>query len=110
MNTSEIVKFVQENEVEDDANDLLYCLDINAEQRFNRACKMLSNLLADIKKTYPEANYVVSDDHIELLLGHSHSVPDGVEHGYLPRNEFERKNKEVIAADYLIPGLYRSLE
>ncbi|OIH11991.1 hypothetical protein A7M79_00435 [Acinetobacter baumannii] len=111
MNTRDVVKFVQENDTEDDANDLLYCLNINAQERFDTACKMLGDLLEDIKKTYPDANYVVSDDHIQLLLGASHSLPESeTTIGFLSRLEAERKNREVIAATNIVVGLYKCLE
>lgn len=111
MQTRDVVKYVQNNDTEDDASDLLYCLNINAEERFNTACKMLGSLLEDIKKTYPDANYVVSDDHIELLLGASHSLPESeTTIGFLSRREAERKNREVIAASNIVVGLYKCLE
>jgi hypothetical protein len=60
MNTQELVAYISTNDTEDDANDLLYCLNINAEARFNKVCKMLENLLKDIKKFNHRPQYTAA--------------------------------------------------
>ncbi len=58
MNTSDLVKYLSNNQAE----DLLYCLNINAEKRFKKACKALEDLLIDIKITYPDARIIADDN------------------------------------------------
>lgn len=39
MNTSDLVKYLSNNQSEAVAEDLIYFLNINAEKQFNQACK-----------------------------------------------------------------------
>lgn len=92
MKTAELVKYIETNDTEDNANDILYCLNIKAEERFECACKMLDNVLTDIKKTYPDACYMSDDNVLRLYLGNTHTNPE---------YEFNKVRKHKISNDCL---------
>lgn len=73
MNTAELVHYIKTNETEDTAEDMMYCLRIDAENRFEKACKELEKLMKDIQTIYPDARYVADNSTIKLFLGDDHS-------------------------------------
>lgn len=107
MNTEELVAYISTNDTDDDANDLLYCLNINAEARFNKACKMLENLLKDIQKTYPDARYVAYDTNLSLFLGETHTQ-EKQEFDSVPKPSI--KNMCLIADEYYMDDFYMNKE
>ncbi|ALJ86718.1 hypothetical protein [Acinetobacter baumannii] len=56
------------------ANDLLNEANPNFEKRFKTLTKGLENLMKDIRKSFPDANYYSANDGILLMLGDSHSA------------------------------------
>ena len=92
MKTDELVTYIETNDTDDNANDILYCLNINAEERFDKACKMLDNVLKDIKKTYPDACYMSDNNVLRLYLGNTHTDPE---------LEFDSVRKHKISNDCL---------
>ena len=104
MNTSDLVKYLSNNQAEDDAEDLLYCLNINAEKRFKKACKALEDLLIDIKITYPDARIIADDNTLKIFLGDNYTMPErkfNCTLGYATHNNI------LIAEEYFIKSLFR---
>lgn len=107
MNTEELVSYLKTNDTDDDASDLLYCLNINAEARFHKACKMLENLLKDIQKTYPQARYVTYDKSLTLFLGETHTQ-EKAEFNCVPKPSV--KNYCLIADTYPMDSFFSNKE
>lgn len=107
MNTQELVNYLSTNDTDDNASDLLYCLNVNAEDRFNKACKMLENLLKDVQKKYPEARYVSYDNSLKLYLGKTHTQP---EQKFNCTVGYDSKNECLVAEEYFMDDFYTNKE
>lgn len=57
---------------ERDATDLLLEAVPDAAKKFKSATKKLNDLLVEVQKTFPDANYYSANGALGLLLGNSH--------------------------------------
>lgn len=98
MNTVTLVKYLQTHHQSSAAN----LLDGKKLERFNKTCKELTDLMQEIRKDFPEANYLISDAQIHLLLGQYKTVQ------YRFNTPILLTNSEVVARSYNIPFLAAS--
>lgn len=98
MNTEAVLEHLKNNS-DQDAFVLLDGLDINAVQRFNRAVKMLENLVVDVRKTYPDAYLFVSDNSISLNIADEFTMP---EHNFDEGQKSYIHNSQVKAIDAIV--------
>jgi len=57
---------------ESDATDLLLSAAPDADKKFKAATKKLNDLLVEVQKTFPDANYYSANGSLCLRLGGSH--------------------------------------
>ncbi|WP_447872043.1 hypothetical protein [Serratia fonticola] len=70
MNTQEVKQYMEEN---DESAWLVLLSEIpTAERRFKRLTKALAELLKDVKKEFPEAQYYTGSGGFNLMIGASH--------------------------------------
>ena len=64
------------NEEGETASWLLHEADPNFSKRFRRVCRTIRELLADVRKEFPDAAYYTASGGFNLMLGDSHSFAD----------------------------------
>lgn len=60
-------------EQDESAYGLLHAADPNFERRFNRLCRTMKELLADVQKHFPDAQYYTASGGFNLMLGSPHA-------------------------------------
>ena len=60
------------NEEGETAGGLLREANPNFSKRFNRACRTMRELLADVRKEFPDAEYYTASGGFHLMLGKPH--------------------------------------
>ena len=80
MNTEELISHIDEGDYYE-ANALLRDRCPTAERRFKRLTRALADLLNEVKKEFPDANYYTASGGFNLLLG------DATEGGSLDGNK-----------------------
>ena len=76
----------------------------NRIKKFNKIANELNHLLSDIRSDYPDAQYVVTENHIKLFIGdyvNQHTLRD-LGYGRLTIDD----NKEFEVADIMVYNLY----
>ncbi|WP_227555478.1 hypothetical protein [Acinetobacter baumannii] len=71
MNNQEVMNVIAGGDV--NANSLLNWINPNFEKQFKELAKGFGRLMKDIRKSFPDANYLIVGDGIALMLRHSHS-------------------------------------
>lgn len=97
MNEKEVLEIIRSGK--DTAYGILHDADPKLIKRFEKIDKMLVNLISDVRKHFPDAEYYSASDTFCLMLGSSHSNTE-VFAGLL------KKQPELIAhsGDVLISG------
>ena len=72
VNQREALRLI--NEEGESAYGLLLREDPKFEQRFIRLCKSMKNLLTDVRKKFPDAEYYTASGGFNLLIGSSHGA------------------------------------
>ena len=65
------------NDEGETAYGILVDVDRNFEKRFNRVCRTIRELLADVKKEFPDANYYTASGGFNLMIGPTHADNGG---------------------------------
>ncbi|MOA47443.1 hypothetical protein D3C78_1700810 [compost metagenome] len=73
MNTNELLEFI--NSGDTSAEDLLDGLNPKLKKKLKKIRSDLNEVITEVRSSYPDANYYVSDRSIHLMLGDSH---DGI--------------------------------
>ena len=70
MNESEVLEAIKAGET---AYGLLLDKCPKIERRWNRLCKSMADLLKDVQKEFPSAQYYTASGGFNLMLGNSHA-------------------------------------
>lgn len=72
MDTEDLKQYLEENP-DQSAYGLLCDADPHIRKRFNRVCRTLKELITDVQKHFPDANYYTASGGLNIVLGNTHS-------------------------------------